>query len=158
MSTSGGNDEAVRSSHSVTNAWERWIAGDADAQFDLMDLLRGLMVELFRYVQKNRGAKFQAVIDSEGVLNEALGRLLIKAQAGEIADIRNRSDLRGKLYVVVKYVLSDEKGAYSTSRRDGGEFHNIELIKKLAGKSTADPGEDFLEEITGRFAEFTKTQ
>jgi DNA-directed RNA polymerase specialized sigma24 family protein len=148
MSTSGGNDEAVRSTHSVTNAWEQWKAGDVDAQYDLTVLLRGLMIELLRYVQSNRGAKFQAVIDSHAVLNDALCRLLTKAHAGGFADIRNRSDLRGKLYIVVKYVLRDEKRRYSTrGRSDGAEVHDMELLKDLASRSVPDPGEGLLEEL-----------
>jgi len=148
MSTDGGNDQNIRASHEVTNAWELWKAGNADAQFNLTFLLRGLMIELLRYVQRHRGAKFQAVIDSNAVLNDALCRLLTKAQDGKFADIRNRSDLRGKLYVIVRYVLRDEKRRYSTLRRSADdELHDGELIKQLADERTPDPGEDLLEEL-----------
>ena len=55
----------------------------------------------------------------------------------------------GKLYVIVKYVLHDEKRRYSTKGRGGGhEIHDIDLIKELAAKSIEDPGEDLLEMIT----------
>ena len=149
MSMTCGNDDVIHSGHSVTNAWEHWKNGNEDAQFDLTYLLRGFMLELLRYVQKNRGAKFQAVIDSHGVLNEALRRLLTKAREGQFADIRNRSDLRGKLCVIVKYVLRDEKKRNSTVRRGhGAEVHDMELIKELAAPPIQGPGENFLEEIT----------
>ena len=148
MSTDGGNEGVVLPAHAVTNAWNRWKAGDSGAQFELTYLLRGLMVELLRYVQTHRGAKFQAVIDSQAVLNDALCRLMTKAQQGRFADIRNRSDLRGKLYIIVKYVLRDEQRRYSAQRRSNpGELHDFELLQELADGRAPDPGENLLEEI-----------
>ncbi len=59
--------------------------------------------------------------------------------------------MRGKLYVIVKYVLRDEKRRYSTRRRrDGREIHDIDLIKELADKPNQDTREDLLEMIAER--------
>jgi DNA-directed RNA polymerase specialized sigma24 family protein len=125
----------------MTDAWRAWVAGDKQAFQDLDVLLRGLLAELLRYVRKHRGPN----LDSEGVVNEAFVRLLSKANEAGYANIRNRSDLRGKLFQTVKFVLSEEKRRRSnvgTVQLSDEHLMNI-LVKEPAW----DPGEDFLTKL-----------
>jgi DNA-directed RNA polymerase specialized sigma24 family protein len=128
----------------MTDAWRAWAAGDEQALQALDVLLRGLLAELLRYVRKNRGP----ILDSEGVVNEAYVRLLTKAKDAGYANIRNRSDLRGKLYQTVKFVLSEEKRRYSTLTRAGTvQLGDGLLMNILANEQSWDPGEDFLTKL-----------
>ena len=117
-------------------------------------LLCEFLNEQIRWVRKNRGTRFQSIIDSHAVVNEGLNRLLTKLENGGFTDIRNRSDLRGKLVVIIRYVLLDARRLYSNGCRDRHrEVHDDELLHQLASQPLPDPGEDFLEELKEKLRE-----
>jgi DNA-directed RNA polymerase specialized sigma24 family protein len=148
MWQSGSTQQEGLSTHSVTNALYGCREGDPNAQFALASLLCEFLNEQIRWVRKNRGTRFQSIIDSHAVVNEGLNRLLTKLENGGFTDIRNRSDLRGKLVVIIRYVLLDARRLYSNGCRDRQrEVHDDELLHQLASKPLPDPGEDFLEEL-----------
>jgi DNA-directed RNA polymerase specialized sigma24 family protein len=148
MFTAGSKPEETRSTHSVTDAIAGCREGDPNAQFALANLLCEFLNEQIRWVRRNRGTRFRSIIDSHAVVNEGLNRLLTKLKNGGFTEIRNRSDLRGKLVVIIRYVLLDARRLHSTGCRDRNrEVHEDELLRQLSAGPQLDPGEDFLEEL-----------
>jgi len=129
----------ARSSHSVTEALLRWKAGDDNAQFDLQPRLQGLVLDLIRYVRRNRDHGLAAVIESEGIVNKALCSFLIGARMDAFPDLRGRENVRKLLFDMVEKALRQEiRHKKRQCRNSGREIHDETVLEHLPAVPTDD--------------------
>jgi DNA-directed RNA polymerase specialized sigma24 family protein len=103
-----------------------------DAQIDLERQLRGLLLELVRYVKQHRAPIYNARIDSQGIPNEVFNSFLTGLRKHEFPYVRNREDVRKLLYAMVKKVLAQAIRDGGRQRRDPRrEVHDEELLQDL---------------------------
>jgi len=129
----------ARSSHSVTEPLLRWQAGDDSAQFDLQRRLRGLQLELIRFVRRNRDQGLATVIESEAIVNKALCSFLMGTRMGGFPDLGGRENVRKLLFDMVGKALRHEIRHNQRGRRDSGrEIHDPAVLEQLPAVSTND--------------------
>lgn len=112
----------------LTEALDRWKAGDDAAQFELMHELQPLVSELIRLVQRSRATDLKKRIESEGIVNAGLKSFFSGARKAEFPVLQNTEHVRTVLYSLVRRTLSDEIDRHRAQKRSTQHELPIESV------------------------------